>query len=108
MASSVLRWRTSGRSPPFEQLQELDGELDVADAAVAGLDLGVARAGPAGLLLDAPLDGLDLVDLGEAQVFAVDERLDTPGGSVLPSSRSPATGRSLMRACRSQVRPSVS
>ena len=29
-----------------EQLQELDGELDVADAAVAGLDLGVAGRRP--------------------------------------------------------------
>ena len=28
------------------------------------------------LLLDAPLQRLDLVDLGESQIFAIDERLD--------------------------------
>ena len=28
------------------------------------------------LVLDAPLQGLDLVDLGERQIFAIDERLD--------------------------------
>src|SRR5207244_837944 len=65
-----------GQVAAVEQLQELDAELDVADAAVAGLDLSVALAGPAGLLLDAALEGLDLVDLGETQIFAVDERLD--------------------------------
>ena len=65
-----------GQVAAVEQLQELDGELDVADAAVAGLDLGVAVAGPAGLVLDAPLQRLDLVDLGEAEILAIDERLD--------------------------------
>src|SRR5262249_5405453 len=59
-----------------EELQEMDGEFDVADAAVTGFDLGVADAGPAGLVLDAPLDRLDLVDFGETQILAVDEGLD--------------------------------
>src|SRR5690242_537865 len=59
-----------------EQLQELDGELDVTDAALAGLDLGAAEAGPAGLVLDAPLDRFDFVDLGETEIFPVDERLN--------------------------------
>ena len=36
----------------------------------------VAVAGLAGLLLDAPLERLDLVDLGEAEIFAIDKRLD--------------------------------
>ena len=39
MARRVLRWRTLGQVAAVEELQELDGELDVADAAVAGLDL---------------------------------------------------------------------
>ncbi len=59
-----------------EKLQKLDGELDVADAAVAGLDLRVAGAGPAGLFFHLPLERLDLVDLGEGQVFAVDKWLN--------------------------------
>ncbi len=65
-----------GQVAAVEQLQELDGELDVADAAVAGLDLVVAVAGLPGLLLDAPLQRLDLVDLGDAEILAIDERLD--------------------------------
>ena len=65
-----------GQVAAVEELQELDGELDVADAAAAGLDLGGADAALAGLLLDAPFQRLDLVDLGERQIFAVDERLD--------------------------------
>src|SRR5262249_60761161 len=67
-----------GDAAAVQKLQELDGELDVADAAAAGLDVVVAAAGAAGLLLDAPLQRLDLVDLAEAQVLAVDERLDVP------------------------------
>ncbi len=58
------------------ELEKLDGEFNVADAAVAGLDVGVAGPRPAGLVLDAALEGLDLVDLGEAEIFAVDEGLD--------------------------------
>src|SRR5262245_4162216 len=50
-----------------EELQELDGELDVANAPASGLDLGGTDAGPTGLVLDAPLDRLDLVDLGETK-----------------------------------------
>ena len=68
----------------------------------------VAVAGLAGLLLDPPLERLDLVDLGEAQIFAVDERLDGSQELARRARRSPATGRTLMSACRSQVRPSVS
>src|SRR5206468_1968077 len=59
-----------------EELEELDGELDVADAAMPGLDLGAADAGVTRLLLDAALQRLDLVDLRETQILAVDERLD--------------------------------
>src|SRR5262249_34864037 len=51
---------------------------DVADAAAAALDLDPAETGIANLALDLPLQGLDLVDLGEAQVFAIDEAFDAP------------------------------
>ena len=60
-----------GQVGAVEQLQELDHELDVANAAVADLhvaDLVVA----VDLLLDPPLQGLDAADVGPAQVTAVD------------------------------------
>src|SRR5437867_859745 len=41
-----------------------------------GLDLLVRFARPAGLLFDAALEGLDLVDFRDAEIFAIDERLD--------------------------------
>ncbi len=59
-----------------EELEELDDELDVADAAVAGLDLDLGGAGRDRPLLDPPLQRLDLGDLGGAQVAAIDERRD--------------------------------
>ncbi len=59
-----------------QELEELDDELDVADAAAAGLDLDLRRAGRDGALLDPPLQGLDLGDLGRAEVAAIDERRD--------------------------------
>ena len=59
-----------------QELEELDDELDVADAAAAGLDLDLGGAGGDGALLDPPLERLDLGDLGRAQVAAVDERRD--------------------------------
>src|SRR5262249_29404743 len=65
-----------GQVAAVKQLEELDGELNIADAAVASLDLGVADAGSAGLLLDLSLEGLDVIDLREAQVFAGDEPLE--------------------------------
>ncbi len=65
-----------GQIAAVEQLQELDGEFDVADAADAGLDLGVAVAVAVGFLLDAPLQGLDAVNLAGGEILAVDERLD--------------------------------
>ncbi len=81
-----------------EELQELDREFDVADAAVAGLDFLVRVAGPAGLLLDAALERLDFVDLGDAEILAIDERLDRLDELLAEAQRSPATGRTLIRA----------
>src|SRR3954469_6142177 len=59
-----------------EQLEELDDELDVADAAVAGLDLEIGPSRGDRALLDPPLQGLDLGDFAGAQVPAVDEGRD--------------------------------
>ena len=42
MASSVLPVRRSRQIAAVEQLQELDRELDIADAAVAGLDVAAS------------------------------------------------------------------
>ena len=46
-----------GQVAAVEQLQKLDGEFDVANAAVPGLDLGIADAGLPRLLFD-PTKGL--------------------------------------------------
>ena len=43
---SVFAWRTSGYGAAVEELEELDDELDVADAAAAGLDLDRRRSRP--------------------------------------------------------------
>ena len=45
----------------IKQLQKLNREFDIADAAVPGFDLGVANTPLAGLLLDAPLEFADLL-----------------------------------------------
>ena len=92
--------------PAVEHLEELDDELDITDSPVARLDLELGPARRDGSLLDPPLQGLDLRDLAGAQIAAVDERGDRLE-KVRPRSRSPATGRHLIRACRSQVRPRV-
>src|SRR5437899_12637406 len=59
-----------------EELEKLNGKLDVPDAAVAGLDFLITDSGPTDLLFDAPLERLDLVDFRETQVLSVYERFD--------------------------------
>src|ERR1043166_21030 len=65
-----------GEVAAIGELQELDGEFDIANAAVAGLDFGVALAELARLLFDLSLERLDLVNLGDAEVTAIDEWLN--------------------------------
>src|SRR5207302_6860031 len=59
-----------------EELQKLHRELDVADAAAAGLHVAVVGPGVAGLPFDRPLQRLNLVDFAEAKILPVNERLD--------------------------------
>ena len=60
-----------------EKLQELDHELDVADATVADLHVaGLVLA--VGRLLDSPFEGLDAADVGPAEIAAVN-----PGRKLL-------------------------
>ena len=49
---------------------------DVADAAHAGFDVALRFAGPVGTVLDLALQGLDFVDLGDREVFAIDKWFD--------------------------------
>ena len=65
-----------GQRAAVEQLQELDDELDVADAAVAGFDVADFAAFAFGALLDAALERLDARDVGEAEILAIDPRLE--------------------------------
>ena len=65
-----------GQRAAVEQLQELDDELDVANAAVAGFDVAQVAAFAFGALLDAALERLDAGDIGEAEVPAIDPRLE--------------------------------
>ena len=61
-----------GQIAAVEQLQELDHELDIANAAAAGLHVVRPAAAGNGPLLDPPLQGLDAADVGVAQIAAVD------------------------------------
>ena len=65
-----------GQRAAVEQLQELNDEFDVADAAVAGFDVAQVAAFALGALLDAALERLDAGDVGEAEVAAIDPRLE--------------------------------
>ena len=60
-----------GQRAAVEQLQELDHEFDVADAAVAGFDLAVVGPGALRLLLDAAFERLDARNVGRGQIAAV-------------------------------------
>ena len=65
-----------GQVAAVEQLQELNDELDVANAAVAGLHVAQLAAFALGALLDAPLERLDAGDVGQAEIAAIDPRLE--------------------------------
>ena len=69
--------RCAGRQiAAVEQLQELDDEFDVANAAVAGLDIVAVGPFAVRALLDAALEGLDARDVGPAEIAAIDPRFE--------------------------------
>ena len=68
--------RSVGQVAAVEQLQELDDELDVANAAVARLDVAGVGALAVRALLDAAFERLDAGDVGPAQVAAIDPRFE--------------------------------
>ena len=85
--------RKSARDPHLglaaapDQLLGLDEELDLADAAAPQLDVvaGHRDGAPALVGVDLALDGMDVLDGGEIQRLAPDERAEEPeeGGTGL-------------------------
>ena len=65
-----------GERAAVEQLQKLDDELDIANATVAGFDVAQVAPFAFGAVLDASFERLNAGDIGEAQVFAIDPRLE--------------------------------
>ena len=70
--------RAAGANPrrvaAVQELEELDRELDVTDAAAAMLDVGGIDPLPHRPLLDPPLERLDARDVGPRQPAAIDPR----------------------------------
>ena len=93
-----------------DQLLGLGEELDLADAAAADLDVvAFDRDSPAAAMrLDLALDRMDVRDRREIEVPAPDIGLQLARGSRSPATRSPATGRALISAARSQFCPTLS
>ncbi len=89
--------------PAVDDLQQLDRELDVADAAAAALDLDVGLARGAHVLLEADLDASDLVDRRLGEHLGEHERGHGLHERASRAPGSPATGRALISAWRSQV-----
>ena len=108
--------RLAGRADPQrphaaapDQLLRLREKLDLADAAAAGLDVvPLDRDAAAALMrVDLPLDRMNVLDRREIEVLAPNERLQFREESRA-AIRSPATGRALISAARSQFCPTVS
>jgi hypothetical protein len=92
-----------------DQLLGLDEELDFADAAAAQLDV-VAVHGDLAValhLVDLALQRLDVGDGREIEILAPDIGLEAIE-ELLSEGRSPATGRALIIAARSQFWPMYS
>ena len=93
-----------------DELLGLHEELDLADAAAAELDvvaldrdLAMAAIG-----VDLPLHRVDVGDRGEVEIFAPDEGRELRAEAVSPAAISPAQGRALIIAARSQFWPTLS
>ncbi len=93
-----------------DQLLGLHEELDLADAAAADLDVvaGHADGAEAAKGMDLALHGVDVGDGREVEVLAPDVGGEALTQEAWPAAMSPATGRALMRAARSQFWPKLS
>ena len=65
-----------GQFGRVKQLQELDHEFDVANAAAARFDVADVAAFGNGALFDPPLKRLDAGNIGPAEIAAIDPRLE--------------------------------
>ncbi len=98
-----------GMSAARDQLLGLREKLDLADSAAADLDVVALDRDVALAAIDLhlPLHVVDVAKRGKVEMLAPDERRDL-GDHRLACPRSPAQGRALIMAARSQVRPSRS
>ena len=107
----VERARAAQRRTPAaeDELLRLDEELDLADAAAAELHVvpGDRDLAVAAHRMDLALHRVDVGDRRIVEILAPDERRESARKRA-PSAVSPATGRALISAARSQFWPSVS
>ncbi len=92
-----------------DELLGLHEELDLADAAAAELDvvpLDRDLVVPA-IGMDLALHRVDVGDRGEVEILAPDERREL-ASNASPAATSPAQGRALIIAARSQFWPRLS
>ena len=109
-ASQVPARAQLGQAAAPDQLLGLGEELDLADAAAAELDVvaGDRDRAAAAMRVDLALDRMDVLDRGEVEMLAPEERRAARAGKPSPAALSPATGRALISAARSQFWPALS
>ena len=96
-----------GMAAAPDQLLGLGEEFDLANAAAAELDVVAADRDLAMALhrVDLALDRMNVLDGGEVEVPAPDERASDASGIPRRTRGSPATARALIIAARSQFWP---
>ncbi len=99
------------RSAPAEnQLLCLDEELDFADAAATEFKVvtGNRHLRVTAHGMNLPFHRVDVGNRGVIEIFAPDERQTSSPSNDSPSFMSPAIGRALISAARSQFWPTTS
>ena len=106
--ASVARAAQLGMPAAGDELLGLDEELDLADAAAAELDIVAVDRDllVAAMGMDLALHRVDVGDRGEIEVLAPDEGRSSPSNAS-PAAMSPAQGRALISAARSQFWPTA-
>ena len=84
-----VRAPQTGVAPAVHDLEQLDGELDVANAAAAALDLGELLAALADVLLEPHLRPAHVVDRGGLEMRRIHEGLDPGDERARRASRRP-------------------